>query len=221
MAFAGFHELDLHTARKPLLDLLGIRYAVVAGKPRREIPGWKVFQVGQTYAEFTLRGGRTRQLPYFVCENPSALPRAFVLGHGQPYDISQDPVKLLAALDPRQTVLVERDDLPPGRRQTFRPAKLVSYSATKVTMEAQLDAPGYLVLTDVYYPGWSAVVDGRPGRVVSANVAFRAVALEPGRHVVEFRYAPPGAKIGGFISLLTILILLVAVVRQFRRARSG
>lgn len=217
MVFAGFHELNLHTARKPLLDLMGIRYAVVAGKPRREIPGWNVVQVGQTYAEFTLRGNRTRQLPYFVCENPSVLPRTFVLGQARPYDTSQDAVKLLAALDPRQTVLVERDVLSPGPRQAFRPAKLVDYSATKVTVEAVLDAPGYLVLTDVHYPGWTAAVDGRPAPVVPANIAFRAVALESGRHEVEFRYSPPGGKIGSCVSLLTMLILLIAAVGQRRR----
>ena len=55
------------------------------------------------------------------------------------------------------------------------------------------------------------MVNGRPGPVVPADLLFRAVPLEPGRHVVEFQYVPPGAKTGGLASLMTVLILVVAV----------
>jgi hypothetical protein len=216
LAFAGFHDLDLPAARKPLLDLLGVRYAVVPGGQRRELPGWRVLQTGRMPEEFTLRGRTPRELPFTIYENAASLPRAFVLGQATAFNMTQDVVKLLAGLDPRQTILVERDVLAPGARQSFQPAKIVSYSAAHVAVEAMLAAPGYLVLTDTYYPGWTATVDDQPATVVPANVTFRAVALERGRHVVEFRYEPPGARTGGLVSIMTVLILLV-VLRGIRR----
>jgi uncharacterized membrane protein YfhO len=67
----------------------------------------------------------------------------------------------------------------------------------------------------MYYPGWTGTVDGRPAPVLPANLAFRAVALEPGRHVVEFCYEPPGVKAGGVFLLMTVLILMVAFRKGF------
>ena len=43
---------------------------------------------------------------------------------------------------------------------------------------------------DIYYPGWVAEVDGRPARVLRANVLFRGVEVSEGRHVVVFRFEP-------------------------------
>jgi hypothetical protein len=219
MCFAGFHELDLAAVNKPLLDALGVRYAGVAGTAGREPPGWRRWQSGRLPEEFVLRGQQPSDLTYTIYENTSVLPRAFVLGSAIPLGPPQDELEQLARLDPRQSLLVERDLLPPGPRQAFRPARIVEYTASRVTIEAELDAPGYLVLTDVFYPGWDAIVDGRPAPLVSANMAFRAVALEPGRHAVEFRYMPPGMKTGGFMTIVTMFALCIAAT--WRRKTRG
>ena len=57
-------------------------------------------------------------------------------------------------------------------------------------LEAELSQAGYVVLVDGYDPGWRATIDGRGVPVLRANVAFRAVAVPPGRHVIEYRYRP-------------------------------
>ncbi|MGE0769689.1 MAG: hypothetical protein AB7L90_24880, partial [Hyphomicrobiaceae bacterium] len=60
------------------------------------------------------------------------------------------------------------------------------------TVEIDVDAPraGIVVLHDLYYPGWTARVDGRRVPVLRADILFRAAEVPAGRHNVEFRFEP-------------------------------
>jgi uncharacterized membrane protein YfhO len=70
------------------------------------------------------------------------------------------------------------------------------YAPHRVVISAASDHPGYLVLTDTWFPGWTAHVDGRETPVERADYAFRAVRLESGRHEIEFRYDPGSVRLG-------------------------
>ena len=70
--------------------------------------------------------------------------------------------------------------LPSGQRTAFQPAQIVEHTPNQVTVAVDLNHSGYLVVTDVWYPGWRATVDGKPAPVLRANVAFRAIALAEG-----------------------------------------
>ena len=75
-------------------------------------------------------------------------------------------------------------------------ARIATYEHERVTIDT--DAPGrrLFVLSDTWFPGWRATVDGTPTPILRANVAFRAVPLSPGRHRVVFEYAPASFRIG-------------------------
>ena len=77
--------------------------------------------------------------------------------------------------------------------------------------------PGYVVLTDTYFPGWVATVDGQPRPILQANVTFRAVAVAAGQHTIDFRYDPFSFRLGGWISVCTWAAVAVAVVSAIRR----
>jgi uncharacterized membrane protein YfhO len=70
------------------------------------------------------------------------------------------------------------------------------------------------VLSDQWYPGWTATVDGKPAAILRADVALRAVALSPGAHRVRFRYQPRWPLQG-----LAILAFTVAVGAVFAFGR--
>lgn len=219
----GFADLDLGGLRKALVDAWGVRYAAVAGRTGKSVEGWRVVASGRVQAEFTLRGQAVSELPYVVYENASPLPRAYVLGRAAVLDSRRDAVQQLAALDPRAAVLLEHDVLPPGPRQPFREAAIAQHTATRVTVTAELDAPGYLVLSDTFYPGWSALVDGKPDVILTANLAFRAVPLQPGKHTVNFVYSPRGLKPGAIVTVLTMLAGIGFAIRKqpIRTSRRG
>jgi hypothetical protein len=69
-------------------------------------------------------------------------------------------------------------------------SRILSWSQDRVEVEIESSQPGVLILHETYYPGWIAEVDGRPARILRANVLFRGVEVSEGRHVVVFRFAP-------------------------------
>ena len=79
-----------------------------------------------------------------------------------------------------------------------------------MTLRVQASGPALLVVLDNYYPAWRAEVDGAPAPLVRANLAFRAVPVPAGEHVVTLHYAPDVLRAGVLISV-TLLLLLAAV----------
>jgi len=81
-------------------------------------------------------------------------------------------------------------------------------SDTEVSVQTHGDAPGLLVLTDTYYPGWKAEVDGKPADIVRTNVLFRGVFLPAGHHHVRFIYRPLWFYIGITLALTCSAVLV-------------
>jgi uncharacterized membrane protein YfhO len=73
------------------------------------------------------------------------------------------------------------------------------------------------VLDDFYHRGWTARVDGQPARVLIANALFRAVAIEPGTHTVEFRFEPLSHMLGAVVSAISLLVVVGAIGLGLRR----
>jgi len=86
---------------------------------------------------------------------------------------------------------------------------VLKYSAQTVEIGVNGDTNGYLVLSDAWYPGWRATVDGVEASVLRANYAFRAVPVSAGEHLVRFEFKPLSWKIGLWVSALTVLFLAI------------
>lgn len=141
-----------------------------------------------------------------VYENLDVLPRAFVVHRARVAETFP------ADFDPMAEVIIEG-----GADLDARPlgpewVRITAYEPERVEVEAAFTAPGYLVLTDAHYPGWRAWVDGREAPIATADVLFRAVYLEPGRHRVVFRFQPWSFWMGAAISLGTLMGMAVGWV---------
>ena len=184
----------------PVRDLLGVRYVLVPPDVALDSPGLSLRYHGVD--------GR-------IYRNEGALPRAFVATEARCLDTAE-VLKLIRArtVDFRREVLLTDclgatpgDDRSP-RRDAPSPgtARIERHGADRVMISVESDRGGYLVLTDAWFPGWTASVDGRETRVERADHAFRAVKLGPGRHDIEFRYAPTSVRLGLALSALAAVV---------------
>lgn len=84
-------------------------------------------------------------------------------------------------------------------------AEIIGYGPHAIDVAVNMPAEGYLVLSENYYPGWRATVDGAPTDVYRANYAFRAVAVPGGEHLVRLRFRPASQALGLGITLLALV----------------
>jgi hypothetical protein len=95
-------------------------------------------------------------------------------------------------------------------------------SGNTVTIRAASPVDGWLILSDTFYPGWHASIDGKLIEILIANQTFRAVKFPAGEHQVEFRYEPDSIKIGAGLSVASLLILILGVsVTRFSKTKGG
>jgi hypothetical protein len=146
-----------------------------------------------------------------IYENLDVLPRAFVVHRAR---VIQDDEEVIAALQdesfaPGVEVILSGNG--PGLASEAQgrqdEVSIVSYEPERVVIGASLESAGYLVLTDPYYPGWRALVDGQSAEILPADYYFRAVYLAEGEHAVEFIFDPASLKIGVGVSLLAVLVV--------------
>ena len=161
-----------------------------------------------------------------VWENPAALPRAFV--STQPEFVASDAEALDRISSPgfaagkAAVINLQERELPSrqnhaGQRELL-PAQIDSYAPGQVQISAAAPEGGWLVLSDLYYPGWEAFVDGIRAPIHRGNYLFRAVELSPGNHQVRFVYRPAPLRTG--IVLCIVALAIVAALFAPRNAQT-
>lgn len=98
------------------------------------------------------------------------------------------------------------------------PVEIIRYSPNRVTLQAE--GPGTLVLSDVFYPGWVAAVDGHAVEIVPYQGALRSLRLDAGQHRIEFAFRPQTVYWGWAIALAGWVLILMISLRQ-RRVHAG
>ncbi len=147
-----------------------------------------------------------------IFENINVLPRTFLAFD---YEVQQDDKNFLKTvysqfLDIDKTIVLEKE-IEGVKKQDIeiKDAKIIDYSGNKVVIEGEVDSDAILYLSDTYYPGWEAFIDGKPTDIIRANYAFRAVRFPEGKHTVVFRYFPKSFKNGLVISIISLIFLIV------------
>ena len=109
----------------------------------------------------------------------------------------------------KQLVIYNNGKLKQWRDRTVSgTVKLISYKANKVILESETDNSAFLYVSDTYYPGWRAYVDGKETKIYRANLAFRAVEVPKGKHTVVFKYVPMSFYIGLCLTIIGILLCI-------------
>ena len=176
------------------LDMLNVRYVVRPASAEEE---------GAVYADRYWK----------VYERPTALPRAWLVHEAV---TMSDPDSAIAHMqkdgfDPRRAAVVERtlevplEQLPPGAQEDVA---VVEYGANQFLVRTRTQGRSLLVMSEMFYPGWEAEVDGKAAPILAVNHALRGVVVPAGSSTVQMRYAPASVRYGVALTLASYALAL-------------
>jgi len=151
-----------------------------------------------------------------IYENTMAFSRAFIVSRAKFF---QSEAEILKAMKEKKDNLKEVcyiygteesiKNYKPLSTSNGSKVRIIDYETDEVLLDVFMDKPGFLVLNDMYYPGWTVLVDGKIEQVFRTNYLFRSVFLPEGKHMVRFIFFPLSYYISKFISLLTIYMMFI------------
>ncbi len=183
-----------------LHQLLSVKYVLT---------DWQELEVPSTILGEAAIGNSTA----YLHEIDSPMPRAWMV-----YQImtTQDDGQALGWLadpsfDPSKTVILETQpalDLP-DEPSANPQVSVTSYQPERIALAVDTPNDGVLVLSELDYPGWRATVDGKNQTIRRADAGLRALPLRAGDHQIIFTYRPLSVTIGGILSAVCALALLL------------
>jgi len=190
-----------------LLDLLNVKYLVATTWNR----GASALASRPDRFRLVFSDGSVR-----VFENRTVLPRAFLVPASGARVISEESAQLArvsdAAFEPAaEVVLASAAEVggssgaapAPGRQAA--PPRVLERGNRSIRLKVDAPQAGILVLSQAYYPGWVAVVDGRTTPALRVDFGLAGVALAPGAHEVLFRYAPRYLRLGAMLTIASLI----------------
>jgi hypothetical protein len=196
-----------------LLDLAGVRFVLAEAGRDQGLSRW----LSGTPLVQQQRTGTV-----VVYQNDTAQPRAFFVGreHGEP--APPNCLKRLRVGDFDSAKQVLLDPAPFGSADvtgsSAASVRITADAPAQVEVEVSSSASGYVVVTDAFYPGWVATVDGDAAPVLRADCFFRAVPVAAGIHQIVLRYMPRSFAHGMLISIAALGLAMVTLVADRRRA---
>ena len=169
-----------------------------------------------------------------IYQNLRVFPRAFLVNHVVVAGNGEEAVLKTRDLgwSTRDTVVVEGTS--PEQIAQINASRTVSavgnveiirYSPSEVVIRVEASDPSFLVLSDTFYPGWRAYVDGKPMNMYRAYGVVRAVFVTAGPHEVLFLYEPDSFRLGGAVTVVSALIIALlcgtTILSTLRRKRRG
>jgi hypothetical protein len=179
-----------HLPPRGFLGAAGVNFWVVPGQLGGSLP----------YLRPVFRGQQG-----LIYQDSSAMARARLVTSYEvmPYD-KQFAKMMQVTYDPSGPILLAQAPPgplgPPGGQ-----VRITRYDLNEVDMEADCPGPALLRFSDLYFPDWTATVDGRSTPVLRADFCFRAVPLATGHHRVEWKYEPRALTEGLWLSILALL----------------
>ncbi len=166
-------------------------------------------------------------VPFFLYDVRRAAPRATLIRLWVHAKSGEKALEALFApgFDPRRHAVIETGDLEDASLLRPQPGCEDSGNEGSGEIETQIISsrerhftvrsrcPALLVLSDPFYRGWTASVDGESVKIFHANYAYSALELEAGEHEIVWKYAPASVRLGTGISFLSLILLALA----FRR----
>lgn len=146
---------------------------------------------------------------YSVYKNADAYPRFGLYYDAQLEENDEKALKLFSqrSVDFRKELLVN-ERLPIELEEGTGSAKMLSSNLNTQRFAVNSDKPGLFYISDAYFPGWRAEVNGEETKIYRTNYNFRSILVPQGESTIEFSYVPSGFRLGILISLVSLASLI-------------
>lgn len=203
--YAPFEQYE-----SPWFDLLNNKYLLVFNpiKPSDDASTYALFNKTEKNQKFEQV---FQDKSVIIYENKNFLPRAFFVSDWEVLPYQESLSRLLDSDFPfaQKIIIPEPVDLEPSpNKNSNSVVSYQAYSATNSVIDLKAETDGLLFVSDTWYPGWKAYLDGVETSIIRANYAFRAIPVTEGAHTVEFFYKPFSLTMGKVTSTVTAFFLI-------------
>ena len=163
-------------------------------------------------------------------ENPYAYGNAWFVSDVQFVDNANQELDAIAKLDLRHQAVADakyREQLKPVVEAASDSASIVTmtaYEPNRLTYDVKSAKGGVVVFSEIFYPGWTATVDGQPVELGRVDYVLRALTVGPGQHKVELAFFPKSLDVTetvAYVSLgLLLVLILLAVLLSYRQRKA-
>ena len=172
------------------------------------------------YFIFPLQGGQTVPI-----QNPYVYGNGWFVDQITYVDNANKEIETVGKIDLRHQAVADvkfKTQLGEAAVQdTASIVKITSYEPNRLTYDVNSGKGGVLVFSEIYYPGWTATVDGEAVELGRVNYILRAIHIKPGQHQVELAFFPKSVDMTETVAYIAfailLLILIYVVVSQFRK----
>lgn len=161
-------------------------------------------------------------------QNPYAFGNAWMIDRISYVDNANAELDALAHIDLKHEAVADKrfqsilgQSQPQGN---VAKAVLTKYAPDQLTYSLETDKGGILVFSEVYYPEWTATVDGHPVEVGRVNYLLRAIHVKPGRHEVVLSFFPQSVQrteLVAYIAYALLVFLTIGLIFWNRKSKKG
>ena len=191
VATAGGQMDSVNAAKFPVLNMLNTKYFI--------------FPAGQQ--------GQTVPI-----ENPYAFGNAWFVDKVQYVNNANEEIDAIGQVDLQQTAIVDSKfkealkGVNEGYKDSLSTIRLTGYEPNQLIYETSSPKDGVVVFSEIYYPGWTATIDGKPADIARADYILRAMNVPAGKHTIEMRFDPQSLHVTEGIAYGAMALLLIGVI---------
>jgi len=151
--------------------------------------------------------------PYYLYILQKQLPRAYIVPNSIFARDDRETLDILkrGQLDFKKTVILKSNEHTDNNCQPYEAIDPYSHNSDQILIKPFLSKCGFLVLSEIWYPGWKAYDNGKQVQILKADGILRAVKLNPGKHNIIFKYDPDYFRYGEYLSLITLIGLIILI----------
>ena len=174
------------------------------------------------YFIFPLEGGQTVPI-----QNPYVYGNAWFVDQLSYVDNANQEIDALGHINLRHQAVADakfKAQLGEAVEQdTASVVTITAYEPNRLTYDVNSGKGGVLVFSEIYYPGWTATIDGEPAELGRVDYVLRAMNVKPGRHEVVLSFFPKSVNTTETVAYVAygalLLILLGAGYLEYRRRK--